>query len=163
MQNRQFNKTQIGKPEKWLIDTAAAIGLNFSGFVHEITTQFRGHVINRHGDPLIHGGATVTDEDFSLLPAIIHAPDLAIIGAKRKGTTYIVYAKTETNMTYLYFEQILDSRKNKALRGCTFYKVTRRLSLDDVLKNISRNEKTDISEAKVYIKKVQPAGGYPDG
>jgi hypothetical protein len=163
MKNNQFDKTQMGRPEKWLIDAAAAIGLDFSGFVHETTNQFRDHVMNRHGDPAIHGAATVISKDFSLIPGIIRTPDMAIIGAKRKGAAYIIYVKIETNMTYLYFEQILNSRKNKALRGSTFYKVTRPLLPDDVLKNISRNNKTDISEAIIYIKKVQAVGGYPGG
>jgi hypothetical protein len=40
--------------------------------------------------------------------------------------------KIDAGITYFYFEQIFDSRKNKALRGSTLYKVTRPaiLSLD---------------------------------
>jgi hypothetical protein len=143
--------TPVGKPELWLLEAAASIGFDFSGFVHETTNQFRDHVINRHGDPVIHGAATVTDGDFFRIPGIIQAPDMAIIGAKRKGALYIVYVKIETGITYFYFEQILDSRKNKALRGSTFYKVTRSLSLDEVLKSVSRNNKTDITGTKIYI------------
>jgi hypothetical protein len=75
---------------------------------------------------------------------------MAIIGAKRKGKLINAYTKTENGVTYLYFEEILQGRKNKALRGCAFYKVTRPLTVDDVLKNVTRNDKTDISEAKIY-------------
>jgi hypothetical protein len=57
----------------------------------------------------------------------------------------------ESGVTYLYFEEILQGRKNKALRGSTFYKVTRPLTADDVLRNVTRNNKTDISGAKTYI------------
>jgi hypothetical protein len=145
-----FEVTTLGKPETWLLEAATSIGFDFSGFIHETTNQFRNHVMSRHGDPAIHGAATVTDEDFFRLPGIIRAPDIAIIGAKRKKALYIVYVKTETGITYFYFEQILDSRKNKAFRGSTFYKVTRSLSLDEVLKNVSRNDKTDITGAKIY-------------
>jgi hypothetical protein len=53
-------------------------------------------------------------------------------------------------MTYLYFEQILNSRKNKALRGSTFYKITRPLTFAGILKNVSRNDKTDITGAGTY-------------
>ncbi|MFP3091489.1 hypothetical protein LQZ21_14320 [Treponema sp. TIM-1] len=147
-----FVRTEIGKPEQWLIEAGAAIGLNFSVFIHETTNQFRDHVLNRHGDPAIHGTATVINEDFSRIPSIIQKPDMAIIGVKRKGATYIVYVKTESNVTYLYFEQILNSRRNKALRGSTFYKVTRPLLLNEVLKNISRNDKTDLKEAKIFTR-----------
>lgn len=71
--------------------------------------------------------------------------------SRGKGRLINVYAKMESEVTYLYFEEILHGRKNKALRGCTFYKVTRPLKLDDVLKNVSRNDKTDITGAKMRV------------
>ncbi|MDR3147464.1 MAG: hypothetical protein LBU00_03685 [Treponema sp.] len=166
MENQQFTKATIGAPEPWLIEAAAGISLNLARFVHEITNQFEDHALNRHGDPAFHGAATITAADFSRIPGIIKAPDMAIIGAKRKERLINVYVKAENGVTYLYFEEILQGRKNKALRGCTFYKVTRPLTVDDILKNVTRNDKTDISGAKVYnpvIKKVQAVGGYPGG
>ena len=96
-------------------------------------------------------GRTVTNEDFPRIPGIIKASDIAIIGAKRKKSLYIVYTQAEAGITYLYFEQILNSRKNKALRGSTFYKVTRPLTLTEILNNISRNNKTKVTDAKTYI------------
>jgi hypothetical protein len=128
----------------------AGLNLNITGFVHETTNQFKDHVLNRHGDPAFHGAATITAADFARIPGIVQAPDMAIIGAKRKERLINVYVKAETGITYLYFEELLQSRKNKVLRGCTFYKVTRPLTVDDVLKNVTRNDKTDISGAKVY-------------
>jgi hypothetical protein len=146
----QFSRTTIGMPEHWIIEMAAEINLNLTGFVHETTNQFEDHVLNRHGDPAFHGAATVTAVDFPRISGIVQAPDMAIIGARRKGRLINVYVKAENGVTYLYFEEILQGRKNKALRGCTFYKVTRLLTVDDVLKNITRNDKTDISGAKIY-------------
>jgi hypothetical protein len=146
----QFDKTIIGKPEPWLMDAAAAIGLDFAGLTHEITDHFKNHVINRHGDSAKHGAATVTDTDFSRIPGIVKAPDIAIIGAIRWGNLYNVYAKIEAGITYLYFDEVLNSKRNKALRSSTFYKVTRPLSLDEVLTNVIRNEKTDVSKAKIF-------------
>jgi hypothetical protein len=145
----KFDKSIIGKPEQWLIEAAVTIGLDFAGFTHEITNYFKDHVLNRHGDPAYHGAATMVDADFYRIPGIIQAPDHAVIGAKRKGRLINVYVKQESGITYLYFEEILHGRKNKTLRGCTFYKVTRPLKLDDVLKNVSRNDKTDITGAKI--------------
>jgi hypothetical protein len=146
----QFSRTTIGIPEQWLIEEAAGIGLILAEFVHETTNQFKDHVINRHGNPEIHGAATVTEADFLRIPGIINAPDMAIIGAKRKGKLINAYVKAENKITYLYFEEILESRRNKTLRGCTFYKVTRPLTADDILKKVTRNDKTDISGAKIY-------------
>jgi hypothetical protein len=162
----QFSRTTIGAPEHWIIETAAEINLNLTGFVHETTNQFEDHVLNRHGDPTFHGTATITVADFPRIPGIVQTPDMAIVGAKRKGRLINVYVKAGNGMTYLYFEEILKGRKNKALRGCTFYKVTRFLTVEDILKNITSNVKTDISGAKIYNpvnKKVQAVGGYPNG
>jgi len=76
-----------------------------------------------------------------------------------------VYVKIDTGITYFYFEDILCSNRNKCLRGRTLYKITRPLSLDEVLKNITKNDKTDISKAKILIlqEDVQTAGGHPGG
>lgn len=144
-----FSKTVIGKPAQWLIEAAASIGLDFSGFRHETTDDLKRHVMKRHGDPDFHGAATITDKDFTLIPGIVKTPDTAIIGATRKGRRYVVYAKIEPGMTWVYFEQILNSRKNKVLRGSTFYKVTKPLALDSILKTITMNNKTDITGAAI--------------
>ena len=76
-----------------------------------------------------------------------------------------VYVKIANDMTYLYFDEVLTSRKNKAFRGKTLYKVTKAILLEEVLNNITMNRKTDISKAKILNmqEKVQPAGGHPGG
>jgi hypothetical protein len=145
----QFTRTTIGTPEPWLIEAAASIGLNYAGLIHEVTDHFRNHVINRHGDPAKHGAATVIDTDFDRIPVIVKTPDMIILGASRRGNLCNVYVKIEAGITYLYFDEVLDSKRNKALRSSTFYKVTRPLSLEEVLKNVARNDRTDISKAKI--------------
>ena len=157
-----FEKTLIGRPEQWLIDAAIDIGLDFTNLSHEITNELISHSIKRHGNHILHGAATITSTDFDYIPDIIKTPDYAVIGGMRKKILINAYAKIEKDITYLYFENVLISRKNKALRGKTLYKVTRPLSLDEFLKNVSKNEKTDISKAKV-LKNVQTAGGHPGG
>jgi len=147
----QFNKTVIGEPAQWLIETAADAGLDYSGLFHETTNELTGHSMKRHGDRNVHGAATITGTDFSSIPEIVKAPDYAVIGAIRKKTLINAYAKIYINITYLYFEDVLKSRKNKALRGKTLYKVTRPLSLKEFLNNVSRNGKTDMSKAAVFI------------
>jgi hypothetical protein len=92
---------------------------------------------------------------------------MAIIGAIRWSIPCNIHIKIDMGNTYLYFEDILNSNRNKCLRGRTLYKVTRHLSLDEILKNVVRNEKTDISKAKIvtFPKKtnVQTAGSHPGG
>jgi hypothetical protein len=146
----QFTRTTIGVPEQWLIEAGVGIGLNLAGFVHEVTDHFRSHVIKRHGDLAAHGAATVTDADLARIPDIVKTPDTVIIGAVRRNAVYIIYAKTDAEVTCLYFEQILDSRKNKALRGATFYKVLKPLALDKILGIVTMNGKTDLSKAKIF-------------
>jgi len=161
----RFEKTTIGKPAQWLIEAAATIGLDYSRLSHETTNELTGHSIKRHGNRDIHGSATITAVDFDRIPEIVKIPDYAVIGAIRKNTLLNAYAKIDNSITYLYFENVLKSRKNKALRGKTLYKVTRPLSFDEFLNNVSRNKKTDISKAGIFNaqKNVQTAGGHPGG
>jgi hypothetical protein len=144
-----FYKTIIGKPEKWLVDAAAVVGLDYSELSHEITNHFMNHVINRHGDPKKHGASTITYADFELLSAIVKKPNIAIIGAKRWELFYNIYIKIENEMTWFYFDHVLDSKRNRTLRSDTLYKVTRQLTLDEIIRNITRNDKTDISKANI--------------
>jgi len=144
-----FERTLIGKPEQWLIEAAAEIGLDFSVLVHEVTDHFRNHVINRHGDRKKHGSATVTTSDFDMIPVIIKKPDMVVIGAMRWGFFCNVYVKINDGITWLYFDQVLASKRNRVLRGSTFYKVTRPLTLEDILDKITHNDKTDLEGAKI--------------
>jgi hypothetical protein len=153
-----FSKTTIGKPEQWLIEGAAAIGLDFSGLTHETTNELISHSVKRHGDPKTHGAAAVTGADFDRIPGIVKTPDYAIIGAVRKGSLINAYAKIDGGATFLYFENILRSRKNKALRGKTLYKVKKPLTFEGFIKIVVMNEKTDITEAKKIA-----TGGHPGG
>ena len=149
-QVNQFKKTVIGKPEKWLIEAALSIGLDYSGLSHETTNELTGHSIKRHGSFDIHGSATVTGADFDRIPDIVKTPDYAVIGAIRKETLINAYAKIDNGITYLYFEDVLKSRKNKALRGKTFYKVTKSLTFDDFLNNVSRNKKNGYIKGRCF-------------
>ena len=165
MRVKHLERTIISEPEQWLIEAGPAIGLDFSSLTHETTNQLRDHSIKRHGNPEIHGTATITLADFERIADIVKTPDYAIIGAIRKGTLVNAYAKIEDGITFMYFEEVLISRKNKVFRGKTLYKVTRPLSFAETLKNVSGNGKTDISKAVIFNfkKGVQTAGGHPGG
>ena len=160
-----FNKTVIGKPEKWLIEAAAEAGLDYSKLSHETTNDLIIHSFKRHGDRNTHGEATITDADFDHILDIVKNPEYAVIGAIRKQALINAYAKHINGMTYMYFEDVLISRKNKALRGVTLYKITRLLPFEVFFNNVTRNKKTDVSKAAVYEakKNVQTAGGNPGG
>jgi hypothetical protein len=150
-----FHKTVIGRPKKWLIEAAAEIGLDYSELSHEVTNEFKNHVEKRHGQ----GVLAVTDKDLEKIPEIVRKPDLAIIGAIRKGEVRNVYVKMETGITYLYFEKVLNSNRNKALRGSTFFKIVKPLDMENLERIVTMNELTDLSGAK----KIIAAGGYPGG
>jgi short subunit dehydrogenase-like uncharacterized protein len=143
------HKKLIGKPEQWLITAAASVGLDYSELSHEITDEFIEHSMKRHGDRSLHGAATITAADFDLISDIVKNPDFAVIGAIRNETLVNAYAKTCSGMTYLYFEDVMKSRKNKSLRGKTLYKITRLISFDEFQNNVTRNNKTDISKAAI--------------
>jgi hypothetical protein len=120
-----------------------------------VTNDFKDHVIRRHGQ----GKLAITDSDFSKIPEIIRKPDLAIIGTIRKGEIRNAYVKMEPGVTYLYFDKVLDSNRNKVLRGCTFYKIIKPLDMENLEKIVTMNGVSDLSEAK----KIIAAGGQPGG
>jgi hypothetical protein len=150
-----FHKTTIGKPKKWLIEAAAEIGLDYSELSHEVTNHFKEHVIKKHGK----GALAITDKDFEKIPEIIRNPDMAIIGIKRKGEIRNVYVKREAGQTYLYYDETLNSNRNKALRGCTFFKIIKPLDMGNLERIVIMNERTNLSGAK----KIIAAGGHPGG
>ena len=139
-----FVVKRIGIPQQWLIEAAAGIGLDFSGFPHEVTNYFKNHAIKRHGK----GALAITENDFDKIPAIVDAPDMAIIGAIRSGTLFNAYTKRFSGETYLYFDEVLNSTHNRALRGRTFYKILKELDMESFIKIVTMNEKSDISKAK---------------
>jgi hypothetical protein len=139
-----FHKTTISKPEKWLIEAAADIGLDHSNLSHEVTSGFKDHVARRHGQ----GYLAITDEDIEKIPEIVREPDLAIIGMIRKGELRNVYVKMEQGTTYLYFDKVLNSKRNKVLRGVTLFKIVKRLDMENLERIVSMNGKTDLSQAK---------------
>jgi hypothetical protein len=150
-----FAVTEIGRPEQWLIEAAASIGLDFSALTHEITNYFKNHVRKRHGQ----GALAIVDTDFDLIPAIVKAPDMAIIGTTREGAIMNAYAKREDEATYLYFDEVMNSTHNKALRSRTFYKIVKALDMEGFEKIVTMNGISDLSGAK----KVIAAGGRPGG
>ena len=148
-----FHKTIIGKPKKWLIDAAAEISLDYSELSHEVTNHFKSHVIKRHGQ----GALSITEKDFEKIPEIIRKPNLAIIGTIREGAVVNVYVKMEPGLTYLYYDEVLDSNRNKVLRGRTFFKIAKPLDMDNLEKIVTMNGITDLTRAK----KIIAAGGHP--
>ena len=154
MESQQFTRTAMGAPEQWLIEAAASIGLDYAGLSHEITNFFLNHVINRHG----HGPMPILKTDIAKIPAIVKAPDMAIIGIRRKGL-FNAYAKRIDGKTFLYFDEVLVSTHNKALRGSTFYTITKPLAMSGFEKIVTMNGKSDLTKAKKYI----AAGGHPGG
>ena len=150
-----FHKTTIGRPRKWLLEAAADIGLDYSELSHEVTNHFKEHVAKRHG----LGALAMTDTDFEKIPTIVRKPDLAIIGIVRKGEIRNVYVKMESGATYLYFDKVLDSNHNKALRACTYFKIGKPLDMENLERIVNMNGSSDLSVAK----KVIAAGGHPGG
>jgi hypothetical protein len=161
MMNR-IEVTAIGKPAPWLIEAAASIGLDFAGLTHEVTNYFENHGLKRHGNAgteKAQGQLFITPADIARIPDIVKKPDTAIIGIKRYGETLIAYSKRFPDGTILYYEEVLNSKRNKSLRSKTIYKKMGTVSKDTFLKIVANNAHTDVSG----IKMVVGAGGNPGG
>jgi hypothetical protein len=150
-----FNKIVIEKPRQWLIEAASSIGLDYSELSHEVTLFFLKHVVKRHGG----GNLAMSAKDYKKMQWIVKSPDLAIIGGTRGKKIFNAYAKRIDGETYLYFDEVMNSKRNKALRGCTFYKIKKLLDMDGFIRIVTMNGKSDVSGAK----KIIAAGGHPGG
>jgi hypothetical protein len=101
----------------------------------------------------------ITPTDIALIPDIVERPDYAIIGIKRKNETLIAYSKKYEHNTAVYYEEVLNSKKNKALRSKTIYKKMGNVSKETFLNIVSSNAHTDVSHIKIVV----GAGGRPGG
>jgi len=54
----------------------------------------------------------------------------------------------EHGTTYLYYDEALNSTRNKALRAGTFFKIVKPLDLENLERIVIMNGKTDLSKAK---------------
>jgi hypothetical protein len=162
MEDNQFSTYTLGKPHKWLIDAAAELNIDISLSEHEVSNYFINHSINRHGNQKIEtaqGQLPITEDDIAFISAIVRSPDYAIIGIKRNNERLIAYAKYFESWTAIYYEEILNSRKNKALRSKTMYKKMGLVSKKVFIKIVSNNAHTDLSDIKIVV----GAGGNPGG
>ncbi|GHT84103.1 hypothetical protein FACS1894137_06730 [Spirochaetia bacterium] len=162
MDDNQFTKYTIGKPELWLINAAGAMGIDVSALEHEVSNYFINHSISRHGIEKTEeerGQLPITDQDIASIPVIVKAPNYTVIGMKRKNESLIAYAKHFKCCTTIYLEEVLDSRKNKALRSKTMYKKMGLITQEIFIKILSNNAHTDISNIKIVV----GAGGNPGG
>ncbi|GHV95611.1 hypothetical protein AGMMS50293_19310 [Spirochaetia bacterium] len=147
-----FKKISIGKAEKWLIENVRKTGLDIEGYIHEITTDFIQHVYKEHGNERTEskrGNIAITVNDIEIIPEIIYKPDFIILGLKRDGENRIIYTKKLANNTTLYFEEILTGKRNKSLRGKTYYKKEGSLSKEGVVNILKSNQRNDVSHIKI--------------
>jgi len=159
---KPFERKVIGKPERWLVEAAQAAGLDICELAHEVTNYFVSHSIKRHGNAETErnqGQISVSIADFDLIPDIVKYPDCAIINIRRNRDILIAYSKRIGKDTVIYYEEVLNSKRNKALRSKTIYKKLGTVKKDTFLKIVSNNAHTDISQIKVVV----GAGGNPGG
>ena len=159
---KPFEKTTIGKPEQWLIQAAGKAGLDISELTHEVTNYFTSHSIKRHGnvkEEKAQGQLPITPADFARISDIVKNPDCTIINIRRNTEILIAYSKKFKDGTTIYYEEVLNSKKNKALRSKTIYKKMGTVKSDVFLKIVSNNAHTDVSQIKLVV----GAGGNPGG
>jgi len=159
---KPFEKKVVGKPERWLVEAAQAAGLDISALAHEVTNYFEYHSVNKHGNiekERLQGQTSITIADFDLIPDIVKKPDCAIINIRRNNDILIAYSKKIEGDTVIYYEEVLNSKRNKALRSKTIYKKMGTVKKDTFLKIVSNSAHTDISQTKTVV----GAGGNPGG
>jgi hypothetical protein len=146
--------------EHWLVEAVKDIGIDIDGFRHVITDDSITHSINRHSNEGIernNGQIVLKPEDFERINDIVTYPDYTFIGAKKGALNVIAHAKTFGDGTFIYFENITDSKiQPKSLVSKTMYKRKNPVT-PDKFKNIAAGNRTDISKGKI----IAGSGGHP--
>ena len=147
------------------ISSLKLVGIDISGYFHELSADFIRHAINNHGNQEtegLRGNATLGKNEIKQIPEIISNPDYTIIGVKREikrgvWNDRIIYSKRFSDGTSLYIEEVLAGKRNKSLRGLTLFKVKGELPIDSILKMLTNNRFNDVSGMKV----IDGGGGQP--
>jgi hypothetical protein len=123
--------------------------------------------MNEHGNEkteTARGQIAIKEDDFKTIPEIIKSPDYVIVGGKyitgnSKGKDFFAYAKKLDDGTTHYFEEVLDGKKNRSLRGKTLYKQKGMTDEQKFFNIVSNNKTVNLSKAKTIS--LTTTGGYP--
>ena len=113
----RVEKINLGSVENKIVEVIqVAIGLDVSGFTHEVDNYALYHALVKHGnDPL-----PLTGKDFIKIPDIIKNPDkIEYEGKTKQGLDAFKYTKRFNGTTY-YVEEV--RRGNHTLNLKTMYK-----------------------------------------
>lgn len=151
-----FKKIPQGKVSDWFVNVAKQSGFDFTGYEHETTNHFENHVLKSHGEGNEKDQANipVKEEDFNKIKQIINSPDFIAFGVKRDNQDRVIYAKSFDDNTTLYFEEILEGKDNKKLRGKTMFKRADKVDSDKLKKILKSNSRNDVSEMKIACPEV---------
>lgn len=113
---------EVGQKEADKLNSA--IGIDLTGFVHQLTAGGIRHIFKSHGDEQTEkarGQLPITKEDILLIPLITRDFDeVALAKEKSEGRRVLIYSKKIGNM-YFYYETV-GGKKNKTLQPKTMYK-----------------------------------------
>ena len=153
----QFIKLNLSPASDWLIKKEKEVGIDISGYMHQITTDFMKHTLNNHGDEKSEeqrGNIAITEDDFTNIQSVFEKPDLVVFGLRRKNEDMIIYTKKLEDGTTVYMEEILSSKKNQALRSKTMYKSKNEISIEKLEKILRENKQNDCSKMIITLGEV---------
>lgn len=153
----QFIKLNLSPVSDWLIKKEKEVGIDISGYMHQITTDFMKHTLNNHGDEKSEeqrGNIAITEDDFTNIQSVFEKPDLVVLGLRRKNEDMIIYTKKLEDGTTVYMEEILSSKKNQALRSKTMYKSKNEISIEKLEKILRENKQNDCSKMIITLGEV---------
>jgi hypothetical protein len=112
-------------PERLVKIIKTAIEKNISGFPLQTTATEKKHIHNEHGNPETEeaiGQIAVTDDHYNDISDIVSNPDYFAVGViDEKGNDVIINAKKLKDRTAVLIQNILDSKRNKALLTKTMF------------------------------------------
>ncbi|MBO9679565.1 MAG: hypothetical protein J7556_15085 [Acidovorax sp.] len=151
-------KAVLGQVAGWLVQSAAAQGMNVEGFRHVLDGSAVRHMIKNHYEAKgekSRGQIPLTDADLMALPAVVQNPERVVLGTKnRLGKEQIAYIKQMPDGSTLYLEEVRTGRKELAAVTARKYPAT--MNIESIVSTLHPNAQGDGGNGVIVLR--TPAG-----
>lgn len=156
-------KAVLGQVADWLVQGAAANGLNIEGFRHVLDGSAVRHMIKNHYEAKgekSRGQIPLTDADLMALPEVLQNPERVVLGTKnRLGKEQIAYIKQLPDGSTLYLEEVRTGRKELAAVTARKYPAT--MNVESIVSTLHPNAQSDGGNGVIVLR--SPALGNSTG
>lgn len=158
-------KVVLGQAADWLVQGAAAQGLNIEGFNHVLDGSAVRHMIKKHYEATgekSRGQIALSDADLLALPDVVQNPERVVLGTKnRLGKEQIAYIKQLPDGSTLYLEEVRTGRKELAAVTARKYPAT--MNVESIVSTLHPNAQGDGGNGVIVLRSPAAGNSGPAG